>query len=119
MANNKRASGEYYEELAVEFLKEKHFEILARNFHIHHGEIDIVAKENSTLVFVEVKARTSNAFGTPEEAITEKKQRTLRKTADGFILKHPEIPFNESRFDVIAIENKNGKTEIRHLIDAF
>jgi putative endonuclease len=116
---NFRSKGNQYEELAEKFLLEKHFEIIARNFHIHHGEIDIIAKEKTTLVFVEVKARTNDTFGSPEESITPKKQQALRKTADGFIFKHPEIQFIESRFDVIAIEEHNGKTEIRHLIDAF
>jgi len=116
---NKRTSGENYEDIAVKFLQQKNFEILFRNFHIHHGEIDIIAKNNSILVFVEVKARTNNTFGTPEESITPKKQQAIRTTAEGFLFKHPEIQFKESRYDVIAIENNNGEIEIRHLIDAF
>ncbi|MBM4167316.1 MAG: YraN family protein, partial [Ignavibacteria bacterium] len=77
------------------------------------------AKDNSILVFIEVKARTNDSHGTPEESITPKKQQALRKTAEGFLFKHPEIQFKESRFDVIAIENNNGEIQIRHLIEAF
>lgn len=88
-----RAKGNFFESIAVQYLQEKNFEILYRNFYIQHGEADIIAKENSTLVFVEVKARTNNKFGAPEESITLKKQNSLRRVADIFILQHPELQF--------------------------
>jgi putative endonuclease len=118
-ANHLRSKGNFFENIAVQYLREKNFEILHCNFYVLHGEADIIAKDNSTLVFVEVKARTNNKFGAPEESITFKKQRALRKTADIFILQHPEIHFIECRFDVIAIDYYANTTEIRHFIDAF
>src|SRR5689334_13579858 len=75
------ATGNYGEELACKFLKEKGYKILERNYRIRGGEIDIITREEDYLVFVEVKTRYSHDFGLPEESITPWKIKALLKTA--------------------------------------
>ena len=78
----------------------------------------IFAEEGEELVFVEVKARRSNAFGAPEDAVTEKKQEQVHAVAEGYLLIH-DIDDRPCRFDIVAIEYRNGTAEIRHIRDAF
>src|SRR6185369_1062344 len=104
----KKEEGKIGEDIAVEYLKKHGFKIIDRNFLIRGGEIDIVALEYSnvteeeTLVFIEVKTRRSNEFGTPLEAITPWKIRSLIKTAQFYKVKHPNLP-ELMRIDAIAI----------------
>lgn len=103
------------EELAVKFLKEKGYKIIERNFRKGYGEIDIVATYKNILVFVEVKTRTSGAYGTPFEAITYFKLRTLTKTAEFYKHTHANLP-DQLRIDAIAVILKNEKINaIEHL----
>jgi putative endonuclease len=108
--------GNHGEDLAVEFLKKKGFKILERNFRIRGGEIDIVAQKAGSLVFIEVKTRSSSQFGSPFEAITPWKLRTLVKTAQFYKQKHPKLP-ELMRIDAIGvmIDNVRGTTEIEHI----
>lgn len=99
---SKLAEGKRGEDIAAEFLKKKGFKIIDRNFRIRGGEIDIVALENDTLVFVEVKTRTSERFGSALEAITPWKLRALIKTAEFYKLKHRGLP-DAMRIDAVAI----------------
>ena len=92
------------EQLAVDFLEEKGFEIVERNYRYGHGEIDIIAldpKDNFT-VFVEVKTRQNLYFGEPEYAITKKKQQQVKKVAELYLY-DKEIEQVDCRFDVVAI----------------
>src|SRR3990167_10557715 len=91
------------EELAVQFLKEKGYKIIDRNFRKGYGEIDIIAIQGRTLVFVEVKTRTSNQFGTPLEQITPFKIRALERTALFYKKLHPNLP-DAMRIDAVGIE---------------
>lgn len=109
------------EELACNFLQNKHYTIIERNFHGRYGEIDIIAidpsvsKNTPTLVFVEVKTRTTNKFGTPFEAITRWKLQTVLKTAQFYIYSHRNLP-DLLRIDAISVEllpNGNIK-DIQH-----
>ena len=119
METNKREIGTIAEQLAENFLKELGYIIIKKNFHFGKaGEIDIIARDGATLVFVEVKMRSSDAFGSPESAINEHKRKQIRKVAQGYLFVN-EITDSECRFDVIAIEDNNGKREIRHWINAF
>lgn len=98
-----QATGKTGEDLAEDFLKNKGFEIVERNFKGRYGEIDIIALDKDTLVFVEVKTRTSSQFGNPLEAITSWKLRTLVKTAQFYKLTHQNLP-DSLRIDAIAVE---------------
>lgn len=109
--------GKRGEELAAEFLSEKGFQVICRNWHYGKGEIDIVAKKENIMVFVEVKTRESNIFGDPETFVTRRKQKQVIKTADAFIqTKNIDL---ESRFDVISVILGKNKFEIHHIEDAF
>jgi putative endonuclease len=92
--------------------------ILERGFRSRLGEIDIVAQEGATIVFVEVKTRRARAFGLPEESVTALKQRRLIRMA-GAWLSARGMHGRDCRFDVVAIEEGPSGAVIRHLRDAF
>lgn len=115
---SKRKKGTVGEGLAVEYLEKKGYRIIQRNYRYEHGEIDIVAEDGNTLVFIEVKARRSKEFGEPEDAVTPRKRDKIRATAEGYLFKN-NIDDKNCRFDVIAIDYQCNKTEIRHIPDAF
>src|SRR5690242_10711551 len=91
------------EDLATKFLENKGYKILERNFRKGYGEIDIVALDNDTLVFIEVKTRSSNKFGTPFEQITPFKIRALERTAIFYKKLHPTLP-EALRIDAVSVE---------------
>lgn len=103
MTQQKKNLGALGEKIAANFLRENKYKILAKNFHTRFGELDIVALDHDTLVFVEVKTRTSAKFGLPEEAISFWKLKTMEKVGQLFRLKHEGLPQSE-RLDVVAIE---------------
>jgi len=115
---NKSKKGAIGEDVAVEYLKKKGYNILQRNYRFNHGEIDIIAEDGNVLVFVEVKARRSKKFGEPEDAVTPRKRDKIRATADGYLFEN-NIDDKECRFDVLAIVYECDKVVIRHIIDAF
>jgi putative endonuclease len=105
------------EELAVQFLKKKGYKIVSRNFKSPVGEMDIIAEDGGTLVFVEVKTRTDDSFGHPFEAVTPRKRDKLRKVALSYLKRsRQEVP---SRFDVLSIETDGKNHTIEHIKDAF
>jgi putative endonuclease len=118
LKTNLRAKGTLGEDAAVEYLGKKGYRILERNYRFERGEIDIIAEEREVLVFVEVKARRSQAFGEPHEAVTARKQNQIRKVAEGYLFLH-EINDKECRFDIIAIHYKGSKMSIEHFENAF
>ena len=94
--------GKKGEDIAESYLKERGFEILQRNFHSRFGEIDLVAIDENTLVFIEVKTRLSDKFGLPEEAVTPAKLKTIDKVSDYYRSIHRDLP-ESSRIDVVAV----------------
>jgi len=114
-----RALGRAGEDIACAHLERQGYEILARGFSLFRGEIDIVARDGETLVFVEVKARADESHGRPEESVTPGKQRQIRRIAQGYLVTHP-APGVACRFDVIAILFRGpGDHSLRHFVDAF
>ena len=109
--------GKLGEELAVNYLVGKGYQILDRNWHNIHKEIDIVAKDGKFLVIVEVKARQTDEYGDPDIAVTKKKQRMLIAAANAYIFKNRLDV--ETRFDIISIVFKDGEPVIEHIEDAF
>lgn len=95
--------GRLAEDFASNLLQSKGYKIIDRNFHSRFGEIDIIAIEGSTLVFVEVKARWSNKYGSPEEAVTPQKLYKIKKTGEYYSLKNPNLS-KKLRIDVVALE---------------
>lgn len=113
----KKKIGKLGEDLAAKFLTEKGYQVIDRNFLIRGGEIDIVALHRDTLVFVEVKTRSSTNYGLPEEAISHWKLQSLLKTAQFYQLNHPNLP-EALRIDVVAVEFEfNGKLKRIELIE--
>lgn len=111
-------TGKKGEEMAVAFLKEKKYIILALNWRSKHGEIDIICQQDKTIVFVEVKTRTNTKFGYPEEAVSAHKQKMMIQTADAFL--ETLHSYEAIRYDIIAIRmNRNKKPEVYHIQDAF
>ena len=115
---NRRLQGRAGEALAATFLERNGFKILERNFRFERCEIDLIAEDGDEIVFVEVKARRSSAYGSPEDAVTEEKQEHVYTAAEGYLYVH-DIDHRPCRFDVIAIEYHHGTTEIRHIRNAF
>ena len=99
---NKRHIGTEYEQKACEYLMQQGYEIVERNFYCRAGEIDIVAKHQEYLVFVEVKYRKDSSKGYPLEAVSTQKQRTISKSALYYI-KHHKLQDMSVRFDVVGI----------------
>jgi putative endonuclease len=114
----KKELGKKGEEKALRFLKKKGYRIIEQNYVCNLGEMDIIAKEKDTLGFVEVKTRTSMAFGPPQLAVTPTKQHQLSKVAMNF-LKEKRIVDAKARFDVVAILLAPGIEEIELIRDAF
>lgn len=109
-----RVKGDIGENKAVKYLTDKGYEILETNYKNKLGEIDIIAKDNTRIVFVEVKARATAKYGYPREAVNEYKQRKIRMVAESY-LKSKRLLNSYIRFDVIEILAGN----ITHLIAAF
>ncbi len=104
--------GRWGEQAAAEYLEKQGYQILARNFRTEHGEIDIIAQQDKVLVFVEVKARSSNRFGYPEHSVTPRKRMHILSAAEKYIFEHRE--FQTWRVDVIAVEGETGVAKIVH-----
>jgi putative endonuclease len=122
---NRRQDGAEHETVALQYLESKGFELVMQNFVFGKvGEIDLIMRDGETWVFVEVKCRRNYRYGRPEDSITESKRRVIRRVAQGFIHIHrlAEAAVFTPRFDVVAVDyvtGRNGRPEIRHIIDAF
>ena len=108
--------GKWGEDIAARYLEDKGYKIVARHFTHRIGEIDIVAAKGGRIIFVEVKTRTNNRFGAPEESIGWSKQNKLRRTADVYMLQHRlhNVPYQIDSVAVMYDRMRKEKT-IRHL----
>ena len=105
------------EDIASSFLVKKGYKIVVRNLKMGKNEIDIIAENESFMVFVEVKTRSGDYLEHPCAAVTTSKQKSIIKTADNYIRQH-NID-KESRFDIITIIKNNSEFEIAHIENAF
>lgn len=110
----KKELGNIGEQIAVEHLEKHNYKILKRNFYCKQGEIDIIAKDNKEIVFIEVKTRSSLDFGQPSEAVNMIKQKHMYRTAKYFLYKNKMLD-NFIRFDVVEVLIKNGKFNVNHI----
>jgi len=117
MAKDSRSAGKKGEDLACKFLKKDKYKILEKNFGSRQGEIDIIAEDRKgVLCFVEVKARSSEDYGLPVEAVTHFKQKKLLATA--FIyLESRKMKSRDMRFDIVSVDLNSE--EIKIIKDAF
>ena len=110
--------GHQGERIAADYLRERGYHVLERNFRCPGGEVDLIALDGSTLVFVEVKLRRSLSRGSPFEAVTALKQGRVRKAAQVYLSYSGRV-FHRIRFDVIALVRSKGQTDITHLQSSF
>ena len=109
MKNNRRkVIGKWGEQLALQVLKDKGYQIVGQNVRTSYGEIDLIVSDKNTIIFVEVKTRSINSYGYPEESITKNKYLHLHESALSYIQEHPERS-EDWRIDVIAIEGDESK----------
>ncbi len=113
---DKKALGQKGEEIARKALEKDGYRILEKNFRCRQGEIDIVAEKKGVICFIEVKSRSSESFGLPEEAVTHWKQKRLLAVAYVY-LGNKEVKSKDTRFDVVSVDLKNEK--VRILKNAF
>lgn len=119
MVNLRQILGKQGEMSAAKYLKDKGYTVVTQNYRCTYGEVDIIAKDGETIVFVEVKTRSSKAFGTPLAAVDYRKQQQISKTAFAYI-EEQRLGDLDARFDVISIIKKKGtQVQIDHIIDAF
>jgi len=109
--------GKQGEDLAATFLTEKGYKILERNYRSGKSEIDLICTYNGLLIFVEVKTRSSRAFGHPESFVGLKQQEAILRAADAY-MEESEWD-SDIRFDIIAIYKKGSQEELEHFEDAF
>lgn len=113
-------TGRLGEALAQEFLVGQRYGIVRTNYRKSYGEIDIIAQDGGTLVFIEVKTRHSSVFGTGFEAVDIRKQRQISRVAQEYLQAH-RLDDMPARFDVIAVrlDRANGPAAIDHIKNAF
>lgn len=119
MSEKRLALGKKGEDLAAWYLQERGYSIVLRNYRERSGEIDIIARDGKTLVFVEVKTRQTGASYFPAEAVTRRKQAQIGRVAQEYLLRRNL--YNEpARFDVVSVSmSPDGKAAIEHIANAF
>ncbi|MBM4295578.1 MAG: YraN family protein [Deltaproteobacteria bacterium] len=118
MTTTRRQLGDKGEDLAAAALKKQGYKILERNYHTPLGEIDLIARHQGYLVFIEVKTRKSLRFGRPEEAVTATKQKRLQRLAE-YYMKQKRLKEQPLRFDVVAITIQDGGPALEIIKGAF
>jgi putative endonuclease len=118
MSDARRTLGTFGEDAAARWYAARGFEIVDRNWRVREGEIDLVARRGRTIVFCEVKTRSSDRFGSPAEAVTATKQRRLRTLAAKWLAEHPER-HGEVRFDVASVTPAGGSPAVEVVEAAF
>jgi putative endonuclease len=119
MTGWRRKRGQDGEQIATEFLQRQGYRIEERNYRVRQGEIDIIAWDGPTLVFVEVKAKSNAGFGHPEEMVGARKQRTLAHVAMIYV-QQKQVEHTALRFDVIAVRLETAALpDISHYLAAF
>lgn len=118
MTREKKNKGDRGEARAAEFLRGQGYRILERNYRCPLGEVDLIARDGETVVFIEVKMRSSDRFGSPQEAIGPRKQRRMTAIAL-YYLKAKEWLKAPARFDVAAVRLDGGKETVTLFKNAF
>jgi len=119
MSDSRQNLGKNGENIATDFLKKNGYKILAQNYRRKFGEVDIIARENDYLVFIEVKTRTGTSHGHPLEAVTPRKQRQIGKVAQCYLAEN-NLFDTAARFDVVSVViTDNKKVEVEIVPNAF
>lgn len=115
--SDKTKKGQEGEALAADFLIGKGYEIVARNYRYKRSEIDLIVRKNNWLVFVEVKMRSSDSFGFPEDFVDYKKANNIIDGAEQYT--YDQDWQGNVRYDIVSIRDQHGRKEILHIEDAF
>ena len=115
MGKNNRQIGSKYEQLAADYLKKQGYCIVERNYYTPYGEIDIIAKQDEVLVFVEIKYRSNRRYGAATDAVDHRKQWRISKSAMYYYAYHGYEEQRPCRFDVITVQG----SAVTHIQDAF
>ncbi len=119
MKRNSYQQGQVAEQLALRYLEQQGLRLVKKNFHSQRGEIDIIMRQDDTLVFVEVRQRSRRHYGSALESITPKKQQRIIQTAHYYLQQHPQQQNDPCRFDVVVIEPQSGEEKIQWIKNAF
>jgi len=114
-----RALGDYWENVAFDFLKKKRLININRNYNCKLGEIDLIMTDKDTLVFIEVKYRKNSDWVSAAESVTKKKQQKIIRTAQLFLLQNKKYDNWNCRFDVVSIQGDKQNPEIDWIENAF
>jgi putative endonuclease len=117
MHRDSSLSGADAEQLAQDFLQKQGLSFVAKNFRTRRGEIDLIMRDNSQLVFVEVRFRHSNSFGSAEESITQQKCQRLSAAALAYMQSHKLVDQLSARFDAVAISPAPRKPQVGYRIN--
>ncbi|MBT4277605.1 YraN family protein [Candidatus Falkowbacteria bacterium] len=119
MLNESQRFGNWGEDVVCKYLLDNGYKILERNYKNYYGEIDIIVKLKSKIIFIEVKTRSSRKFGLPEESVNQKKQQKILRASEKYILDN-KIK-KECRIDVVTIEKdySTRKINLRHFKNAI
>jgi len=118
LANANQVLGKEGERVAERYLKNKGYKVVERNYRCAAGEVDLIVVDRRVIVFVEVKTRSDDRFGTPVEAVHPAKQRKMAKTAQ-FFLNQNGLEEREARFDVVGISWPGRTPIVEHIENAF
>lgn len=117
-SSGRMQTGKKGEEIAVRYLQGRGYRIIERNYRTRWGEIDIVAKDGGTVVFVEVKCRRSDSFGDPQSAVGENKQRKISRMSLAYLKEKSLYPC-DARFDVVAVKMLAAESRVELIRNAF
>ncbi len=118
MLNSRQRLGKSGEEKIAKYLKRNGYSIIIKNYRCKLGEIDIIAKDGSDLVFIEVKTRSGLSHGSPAEAVNKRKQRQISRAAQCYLAEQ-QLFDSPARFDVISVLSNNSNHHIDHICNAF
>ena len=118
MANTKQLLGREGEKIAERYLKKKGYKLVERNYRCLSGEVDLIVLDRRVIVFVEVKTRSDDRFGTPFEAVEARKQQKMIRAAQ-FFLHAKGLQQREARFDVVGVSWPGRQPVVEHIENAF
>jgi putative endonuclease len=118
MSAARQAFGQLGERIAERWLRQRGWHVVERRFRNGRRDIDLVVRRESTVAFVEVKARKGDDFGGPVEAVHWRKQRELKRSAQVWIDRHGQPP-EDYRFDIVGVLVSGDRVRVRHIQDAF
>jgi len=117
--NSKKDTGNQAETAACNYLQRQGLKLVERNYLCKRGEIDLIMRDGKNTVFVEVRYRRSDRFGSSAESVDWRKQAKLLATAEHYLQQHPKAAQSACRFDVVALTTENTQQKIQWITDAF